>query len=120
MRVLLGGLLLTLIAVRLGVAQGSCLLSGPPYQLASDTVNWSMTVGSGQSCIRGLRGRWNTLDDITLLSRPEFGQVTFQGPGLRYTAKPDYHGQDSFAILLSGEIFGVKGSSTVQIMVSVK
>jgi hypothetical protein len=120
MRVLLGGLLLTLIALQLGVAQGSCLLSAAPYQLASDTVNWSMTIGSGQSCIRGLRGPWNTLDSITLLTPPEFGQVAFQGPGLRYTAKPNYHGQDFFAILLSGEIFGVKGKSTVQVVVSVK
>src|SRR5215831_14409357 len=30
----------------------ACVVSGPRYQLVGDTVDWSISIGSGQSCVR--------------------------------------------------------------------
>jgi len=33
----------------------TCVTQAPRYALTSDTVDWSIQVASGQSCVRGLR-----------------------------------------------------------------
>jgi hypothetical protein len=96
-----------------------CVVNGPRYGLTSDIVNWSMKIGSGQSCIRGLRYNNVIIENLELVSLPRTGHVTIEGPGFTYTAKSDYEGEDSFAIAVSGTINRVKGSSTVHLTVSV-
>jgi hypothetical protein len=78
-----------------------------------------MKIGSGQSCIRGLRYHNVMIESLDLVSLPRTGQVTIEGPGFTYTAKSDYEGEDSFTIALSGTINRVKGSSTIHLIVSV-
>jgi hypothetical protein len=120
------GLLIFLIlyvSISSGFTQESvrtCLLYGPSYQLASDTVEWSMSVGSGQGCIRGIRGAYNTIDSISLTVPPHAGQVKLEGPGFLYRANGDFKGQDSFAIVVSGKLNNVNGSSTIVVRILVR
>jgi hypothetical protein len=123
MRLLRVVFLAMFVATTSGFAQDpatTCMLYGPPYQLASDTVVWSMTVGSGQSCIRGLRISWVTLDSAKVVTPPQFGQVKIEGWGFVYKIGNDFKGEDSFAILVSGRLNKINGSSTIQIVVSVR
>jgi hypothetical protein len=112
-------LLLLLLNIRFGFA-GECPLDAPPYKLASDAVVWSMTIGKGQNCIRGLRS-WHTLiDQVQLVTPPQSGQVTLQGPSFLYRAASEFHGADSFTLMVSGRLDRIAGSSTIQVMVFVK
>jgi hypothetical protein len=101
------------------VFAGSCLISGPRYQLATDIVDWSMKVASGQSCTRGLRFNNVAIEYPKLVSSPQSGEVTLKGPSFTYTAKSDFQGQDSFAIVISGSINRIRGSSTIHVNVLV-
>jgi hypothetical protein len=105
--------------VSLGLQAGShpCVLSGPRYQLVADTVNWSMKIGTGQSCIYGLRFNNVMFENVRLLTPPKSGEVELQGPGFIYTASPKFEGEDSFVLVVSGSIRRMRGSSTVRISV---
>jgi hypothetical protein len=92
---------------------------GSQYQLKSDTVDWTMQTGSGQTCIRGLRHSRVTVDTVKLISPPQSGQVKLLGTGFSYTAKSDFEGQDSFTIQVSGMLNRIRGSSDIRIIVSV-
>jgi hypothetical protein len=124
MRLGISVFLAVLVTVSSGLAQessGICLLSGPSYQLASDTVEWTMSVGRGQSCVRGLRGYLvATLDSISLISPPASGQVKLEGPAFLYRANPDFRGQDSFVMSVSGKLNRINGTSTIRVVVSVR
>jgi hypothetical protein len=98
---------------------GECLISGPRYQLQSDTVEWRMKIRSGQSCLHGVRFNDVAIDTINLISPPQFGQVTMPGWSFSYTAKSDFQGEDSFAVGVSGAIKRVSGTSTIRIVVSI-
>jgi hypothetical protein len=112
-----------LFAIGSGFAQdfaNSCSIYGRSYQLESDTVVWSMTIGSGQSCTRGVRTNQATLDSIKLIAPPQSGQVKLEGPGFVYKANSDFRGDDSFAILVSGKRNRISGTSTIRFAVSVR
>src|ERR1700722_3370381 len=96
-----------------------CTIIGPRYRLASDTVNWSIKIGSGQSCIRGLRFSNVAIETLELVSPPQTGQVKTQGPSFTYSAKSEYEGDDSFTIAVTGSINRSRGSSSIRIIVSV-
>ena len=87
--------------------------------LTSDTVDWSIKIGSGQSCIPGLRFNNVAIESVKLVSPPQTGHVTLRGPGFTYAAKSDYEGRDAFTVAVSGTINRVRGSSTIRIMVSI-
>jgi len=97
----------------------SCLISGPRYELATDTVEWSMKIARGQSCTRGLRFSNVAIEHVKLVSSPQSGRVTLQGPGFAYTARSDFQGQDSFEILVWGIVNRIHGSSTIHVTVLV-
>jgi hypothetical protein len=97
-----------------------CIISGARYELSSDTVDWSMKIGSGQSCIRGLRFNNIVIDTVKVISSPRSGQVTLLGPAFSYGAKSDFQGEDSFNVVVSGTIHGSRGSSTIRIVVTVE
>ncbi len=103
----------------LGGSADACVFSGPRYQLMADTVSWKMTIGSGQTCVRGFRFNDVQMINVKLLSPPRSGQVILLGPGFSYTAKADFRGTDSFAIAITGSIKRVFGSSTIHIDISV-
>ena len=100
--------------------QDGCVLTmGSQYQLKSDTVDWTMQISSGQSCVRGLRHKRVTIDTAKLVSPPKSGQLRLLGSGFSYTAKSDFQGQDSFTIQVSGMLNGIPGSSDIRIIASV-
>lgn len=101
------------------VCATECVVSGPRYRLISDVVNWSIKVGSGQSCIRGLRFNNVVFESLKLVSPPNNGQIALRGPSFIYSAKPEYEGEDSLTLEVSGTINKSRGSSTIHISVSV-
>jgi hypothetical protein len=112
--------LIVFVSLGMPVAYASeCVVSGPRYGLTSDTVDWSIKIGSGESCVRGLRFNNVAIESVKLVSPPQAGQVTLLGPGFTYSAKSNYEGGDSFTIALSGTINRSKGSSTIRITVSI-
>jgi hypothetical protein len=124
MRVFLSLFALILFGTCPGFAQTECLLyfagggSRPSYYLTSDSVVWSMTIGSGQSCVAGLRTPRVLLDNVEVITPPQLGEVTLAGPSFVYLAKAK--GQDSFSVLVSGKINKTSGSSTIRVLVTVK
>jgi len=111
---------LAILVVFARPALAECVLTRePPFQLKSDTVDWTMQIGSGQTCVRGLRHRRVTIDSAKLISAPQSGQVKMLGSGFSYTAKPDFRGDDAFTIQVSGMADRERGSSDIRITVSV-
>src|SRR5947199_9580933 len=98
----------------------ACVMYGPTYHLSSDVVDWSMTLASGQSCLRGLRANLTTLDEIKIVTAPLNGQLTVEGPAFIYRGDPSFTGVDRFSFLVTGKINRVRGSSTINVVVSVK
>jgi hypothetical protein len=96
-----------------------CFTNGPRYQLESDTVEWRMTVRSSENCVRGVRFSYVYNADVSLISQPQHGHVSIVGIGFSYTAKPEYHGEDSFVVGVSGSKKKTSGFSTIRVMVSV-
>jgi hypothetical protein len=101
------------------VSATECITSGVRYHLASDTVEWRMQIRSGETCVRGMRFGNVANIKISLTSAPRFGDVTLLGPAFSYTAKPDFQGEDSFVLGLSGIANRVSGKSTIRILVSI-
>src|ERR1700730_2851487 len=97
----------------------ACVVTSPHYQLTSDNVDWSIKIGSGQTCVRGLRYGGVVLETVKLLSPPQSGEVKLLGPGFSYKARPDFHGDDSFTVEVSGIVNKVRGTSTIRVLVSV-
>jgi hypothetical protein len=97
----------------------ACVVNSPHYQLTSDNVDWSIKTRSGQTCVRGLRFGNVVLETVKLISLPQSGNVRLLGPGFSYTAKPDFSGEDSFTVVVSGTINKVRGTSTIRVVVSV-
>jgi hypothetical protein len=96
-----------------------CVVSGPRYRLISDVVNWSIKIGKGQSCIRGLRFNNVAFESLKLISSPQSGQITLRGPSFIYSAKPEYEGEDSFTVEVLGTIRSSRGNSTIHVAVSI-
>jgi hypothetical protein len=94
---------------------GQCLITGPQYQLQSDTVEWQMRTHIGQSCNRGIP--YDGVEPpVKVISLPRVGELTVQGPFFSYTAGTE---KDSFSIEVSGVINGRSGTSTVRVLVSI-
>src|SRR5262245_32294803 len=111
-------LALWLVGEREALAQ-TCVISGPRYMLIAETVQWSMEIKSGHRCVRGIRFRDVEFDRLTLVSPPQSGHVTIQGPAFTYVAKSDFDGHDSFILSVLGAISKRPGSSTIQVTISV-
>ena len=109
-------LVLWLIGGQAATAQ-TCAIEGPRYNLIADTVSWSMEIASGHSCVGGIRLADVAFESVKLTSPPRIGQVTLLGPGFNYTAKADFSGEDSFALVVSGSINKKQGSSTINVAV---
>ena len=101
------------------VSAQTCVTQAPRYLLTSDTVDWSIQVASGQSCLRGLRFGNVVLQRVSLTSPPKSGNVQLVGPGFRYTANPGFHGEDSFTVEVLGVAGNARGTSTIHVAVLV-
>ena len=112
-------LALRLAGVGTAFAQ-SCAISRSfsPYNLTADTVSWSMKIVPGTTCFGGLRYGNVDIVSVKLISPPSAGHVALQGPGFSYTAKANFHGEDTFTLAIFGAINNRRGNSTVRITVS--
>lgn len=97
----------------------TCSMDGPHYNLSADTVGWSMQITSGRSCVRGLRFGNVEIESVKLVSPPQSGEVELHGSGFTYTPKADFNGQDSFSLAVIGAIKKKRGTSTINVTVSV-
>src|SRR4249919_907363 len=86
-----------------------CVVNSPHYLLTSDNVDWSIKTKSGQTCVRGLRFGGVVIEAVKLIAPPQSGSVRLLGPGFSYTAKPDFVGEDSFTVAVSGTLNKVHG-----------
>jgi hypothetical protein len=108
------------------VSAQTCVSQAPHYLLTSDTVDWSIQVAAGQSCVHGLRFGDVVIERVSLIASPKSGNIQLVGPGFRYTANPGFHGEDSFSIEVLARAKGlarangVRGTSTIRVVVSVK
>jgi hypothetical protein len=100
-------------------AGGICLLHPAGFRLQADTVHWSMKIDSGAECIQGLR--WSTImiEDIAIVDPPKLGRLQLQGPSFRYFSNPGAQGSDSFKLSISGTSLRLKGSSFIEVDVTV-
>ena len=112
-------LLLGLLGDFRGAAAQSCVVQAARYNLSADSVDWSIKITSGRSCVGGVRFGNVEIEGVKLVSRPQFGQVVLEGPGFRYTSKPNYSGPDSFSLAVVGRINKVPGNSTIHVTVAV-
>jgi len=97
---------------------GDCLITGPRYQLRSDTIEWQMKTRIGQSCIRGIRFGNVANTVIKIISPPRFGELRLWGPSFSYKASNDFRNEDSFVIEVSGSIGRVAGTSIIRVAIS--
>ena len=108
-----------LLVLSLGIPAANatvCVISGPQYQLQSDTVEWRLNIRNGQSCISGIR-QWRVANPvIKVVSLPRVGNLAVQGPSFTYTAGMN---GDSFDIEVSGFTNGGNGTSTIRVVVSI-
>lgn len=99
-------------------ATPNCMRDIRPYQLASDTMEWSMTIAPGANCIQGLR--WSTMQiyNVAVSEKPKSGELVLVGPGFRYFAKPDFTGTDTFTLVVVGKNRHDEGTSRIQVTIS--
>jgi hypothetical protein len=112
--------LATLLLFAVPALADSCIFaSAPLFRLSSDAVDWTMQIGSGRSCTRGLKLGPMNISDVKLIAPPQSGQVAIKGPSFSYTAKPDFQGEDDFTLRVSGTIVRIRGVSDIKVTVSV-
>ena len=99
---------------------GYCVTDGPAPRLDSQPVEWKFTIASGESCIRGLRSGAMQLDSVKISTPAKVGQATVQGYSFSYQAPRGFKGEDAFAVTMTGANYRIRGSSTIQVYVSVR
>src|SRR6516164_5911736 len=101
------------------VSAEPCQINGPRYSLTSDTVEWSMVIQRGYSCIRGMRFGDVIFRSLKLVSKPQYGKIELRGPGFTYSAKADGGATDYFTVAVAGEINRRAGISMIHVTVTV-
>ena len=96
----------------------NCLGDHKPFKMASDTIQYSMTIAAGADCIQGLRFSTMQIYAVWVLEKPKSGKLEMVGPGFRYFAKSDFSGSDKFSLVVVGKNLREEGYSTVEITVS--
>ena len=111
-------LILSAMAPAPASASLNCLGDHKPFKMASDTIQYSMTIAPGADCIQGLR--WSTMQiyAVWVLEKPKNGKLEMVGPGFRYFAKSNFSGTDKFSLVVVGKNLREEGYSTVEITVA--
>jgi hypothetical protein len=114
----IAAMLVPLAPVSVARATPNCLRDIKPYKLASDRMEWSMTIAPGANCIQGLR--WSTMQiyKVEVTEKPKSGEIVLVGPAFRYFANPDFSSTDKFTLLVVGKNRHDEGSSTIEVTVS--
>jgi hypothetical protein len=116
----LGALVMALLTQLHPAAAADCAIIGPPARLDAETVDWTLVIGSGQSCLRGLRSSGMLLDSVTIGAPPKVGVATVQGYGFSYRAPTGAKGEDAFSVTMAGSNRGIRGASTIRVRVLVR
>ncbi len=98
---------------------GNCLTRPAAFKLSNDAVNWKFSLGAGTMCIQGLRYAAMLIDQVSLVDPPKGGRVAIAGPSFEYFASPDFHGEDSFTLQITGSQQKVTGTSSLQVDVTI-
>lgn len=101
-------------------ASQNCLSGQKPYTLTDDIVDWTMSIAPGADCIQGLRWSYMQIEFVSVLGAPKNGKVVVVGSGFRYFADPNFHGSDSFTVVVSGKNLRTPGNSVLQIEVKAR
>jgi hypothetical protein len=120
MRATFAALAVWLLLSTYQVTAGECVIAGPPAKLDSDAVDWALVIASGQSCVRGLRWGGMMLDNVRISSPSKSGEAAVQGYSFVYRARPDFKGEDTFSVVIAGSNRGIRGTSTIRVLVSVR
>jgi hypothetical protein len=117
---IVGRLVFALFAVAVWsdrAAAANCLRRPEAFQLANDTVKFSL--GPGLECIQGLRYAAMQIDQVSVVGAPKGGRVAIFGPSFRYFASPEFHGTDSFSLSVTGSKQQVNGISSIEVDVTI-
>jgi hypothetical protein len=115
------GLLVTWLVVGAQSAEaGDCIPAGPPAKLDFESVDWTILIPSGQTCLRGLRSGAMILESVAVSAPAKFGEAMVQGYGFSYVAPRDFKGEDSFSVTMVGTNRGFRGNSIIHVHVSVQ
>ena len=120
MRLAAALLIVWLIAGAQPASAGDCLPAGPSPKLDSETLDWTILIPSGQTCLRGLRSGAMLIQSVAISAPAKIGAVTIQGYAFSYSAPRDFKGDDSFSVTVTGTNRGVRGNSTLVVHVSVQ
>jgi hypothetical protein len=112
-------LLLGILGDVRGATAQACVTQTSRYSLKADTVDWTIKIASGRSCVRRVRFGNVEIEAVKLISPPKSGQLTLEGLGFRYTSKANYDGPDSFSLAVVGRTNRVRGTSTIHVTVAV-
>ncbi|AMN43774.1 hypothetical protein [Rhodoplanes sp. Z2-YC6860] len=99
---------------------GDCIISGPAPRLDSQSIEWTMGIGRGQQCIRGLRSAAMLINRVEIESPAKHGQVKVQGYAFSYEAPTGFTGEDFFSVLLDGSFRGVPGHTLIKVQVNIR
>jgi hypothetical protein len=102
------------------VAADGCLVTGPRARLDSESVDWQLVIASGQRCVRGLRSSTMILHNVSISDPAQNGEATAEGYGFVYKARPNFKGEDAFAVTMTGVERGIRGTTIVRVRVSVR
>jgi hypothetical protein len=101
-------------------ASQACMSGQKPYALTDDIVDWTMNIAPGADCIQGLRWSYMQVEMVSVIGAPKNGKVVVVGSGFRYFADPNFHGSDSFTVVVSGKNLRTPGNSILQIEVKTR
>lgn len=99
---------------------GDCIISGPAPRLDSQPIEWTLGIGRGQQCIRGLRSAAMLINRVEIESPAKQGRVKVQGYAFSYEAPTGFTGEDSFSVLVDGSFRGVPGHTLIKVQVNVR
>jgi hypothetical protein len=85
-----GAVLVVLFGCHGTFAETCVITNRQTYNLAADTVNWSMRVGNGQNCRYGVRYAKVQFERMTLAAPPRSGRVVLEGSAFTYVPRKDF------------------------------
>ncbi len=98
----------------------SCMVPRFSFHL-NEVSQATMALGSGKSCniVLAAGGR-SRFDGARITANPRNGTATASTIGIRYRAKPGFHGSDSFEFAVRGNLSAGPGTATVRVNVQVQ
>jgi hypothetical protein len=115
----IAAILLASLSISANASQ-NCLSGQKAYTLTDDIVDWTMSIAPGADCIQGLRWSYMQIELVSVIGAPKNGKVVVVGSGFRYFADPNFHGSDSFTVVVSGKNLRTPGNSVLQIEVKAR